>query len=57
MTEKDYCFSELIERVLDQLRELGYMDSTLVVYRRTYNRVRVQRKREERGSDIPDFLR
>ena len=46
MTEKDYCFSELIERVLDQLRELGYMDSTLVVYRRTYNRVRVQRKRE-----------
>ena len=31
MTEKDYCFSELIERVLDQLRELGYMDSTLAV--------------------------
>ena len=49
MTEKDYCFSELIERVLDQLSGLGYMDSTLAVYRRTYNRVRAFIK--QRGTD------
>ena len=48
MTEY-YCFSELIERVLNQLRELGYKDSTLAVYRRTYNRVRAFIK--QRGTD------
>ena len=49
MTEKDYCFGELTDRVLDQLREQGYMDSTLTVYRRIYNRVHALIK--QRGTD------
>ncbi len=34
-------FSELSERVIEQLREHGYMDSTLVTYRRFFNRIHV----------------
>lgn len=34
-------FKELMEAVLDQLRSQNYMESTLKVYRRTYERVHV----------------
>ncbi len=39
MTQKTVPFNELTESVLDQLKNKGYMESTLTVYRRTYNRV------------------
>lgn len=41
MTENTIPFSELMKQVLEQLKNQGYMDSTLAVYRRTYNRVHV----------------
>ena len=34
-------FSELSERVIEQLREQGYKDSTLEIYRRVFNRIHV----------------
>lgn len=37
--KKKLSFQELIEAVLDQLKSQNYMNSTLTVYRRTYNRV------------------
>ena len=40
MGQKAVPFNELMEGVLDQLRNKGYMESTLTVYRRTYTRVR-----------------
>ena len=43
-------FNELMEGVLDQLRNKGYMESTLTVYRRTYTRVRAFLN--ECGTDI-----
>lgn len=39
MKAKKLSFQELMEAVLDQLKSQKYMDSTLTVYRRTYNRV------------------
>ena len=39
MTENILLFQELKEQVLIQLKEQGYMDSTINVYRRFYNRV------------------
>ena len=39
MRQKAVPFNELMEGVLDQLRTKGYMESTLTVYRRTYNRI------------------
>lgn len=39
MTKKNICFDELCEQVLEQLRNQGYMESTLTVYRRFYNRI------------------
>ena len=39
MEQKNFCFDELSEQVLDQLRNQGYMESTLTIYRRFYNRV------------------
>ena len=33
-------FEELSTSVLDQLKSQGYMDSTIIVYRRTFNRIR-----------------
>lgn len=41
MTENTIPFGELMKQVLEQLKNQGYMDSTLAVYRRTYNRVHV----------------
>lgn len=41
MTLKDLPFHELMEEVLGQLKAQKYMDSTLAVYRRTYNRLYV----------------
>lgn len=32
-------FSELMNAVIDQLKSWKYMDSTLIEYRRTYNRI------------------
>jgi len=39
MTQKTAPFNELMEGVLNQLKSMGYMDSTLTVYSRTYARV------------------
>lgn len=39
MTEKKICFDELCEQVLKQLESHGYMESTLTIYRRFYNRI------------------
>ena len=39
MTVKNIPINELMEKVLDLLKNQGYMDSTLSVYRRTYNRI------------------
>lgn len=39
MPENTIPFDELMEEVLKQLGNHGYMDSTLIIYRRTYNRV------------------
>lgn len=33
-------FEELSTSVLDQLKSQGYMDSNIIVYRRTFNRIR-----------------
>ncbi len=43
-------FNELMEEVLDQLRNKGYMESNLTVYRQTYARVRTLLN--ECGTDI-----
>lgn len=34
-------FDELMKAVLEQLKSQKYMDSTLIVYRRTYNRIHI----------------
>ena len=34
-------FDELMKAVLEQLKSQKYMDSTLTVYRRTYNRIHI----------------
>ena len=39
MKEKNIPFDQLEEAVLCQLKEHGYMDSTLTIYRRTFNRI------------------
>ena len=39
MTENTIPFDELMQQVLDQLKNQGYKDSTLADYRRLYNRV------------------
>lgn len=39
MTENIIPFDELMQQVLEQLKNQGYMDSTLADYRRIYNRV------------------
>lgn len=39
MTENTIPFDELMQQVLDQLKNQGYKDSTLADYRRFYNRV------------------
>ena len=39
MTENTLPFHGLMEQVLIQLKDQGYMDSTITVYRRFYNRV------------------
>ena len=41
MTENVLSFNDLTEQVLNQLKDHGYMESTLKVYQRTYNRVHV----------------
>lgn len=41
MTENTIPFDELMQQVLEQLKNQGYMDSTLAFYRRIYNRVHV----------------
>ena len=43
-------FSELMNAVIDQLKSWKYMDSTLIEYRRTYNRI--QSFLTEHGTDI-----
>ena len=50
MTDKNLLFDDLMEQVLSQLKEKGYMDSTLTTYRRTYNRV--HEYINERGTDV-----
>lgn len=50
MTENVLLFEDLKQQVLAQLKEQGYMDSTLTVYRRTYNRI--HKYINERGTDI-----
>ena len=37
--QNNLSFEELTSGVLDQLKSQGYMDSTLTVYRRTFNRI------------------
>lgn len=39
MTKKILPFQDLMEQVLIQLKDQGYMDSTIAVYRRFYNRI------------------
>lgn len=39
MKEKNIPFNQLEEAVLTQLKEQGYMDSTLIIYRRTFDRI------------------
>ena len=40
MTKRIYLtFDELTDAVIKQLKEQNYMDSTLIVYRRTYRRI------------------
>ena len=39
MSQRNLPFGELIEAVIDQLKSQKYMESTLIVYRRTYNRL------------------
>ena len=34
-------FDELMKAVLEQLKSQKYMDSTLTLYRRTYNRIHI----------------
>ena len=41
MANRTISFSELMETVLSQLKSQRYMESTLTVYRRTYNRIHV----------------
>lgn len=43
-------FDELMKAVLEQLKSQKYMDSTLTVYRRTYNRIHVFLNRH--GTDV-----
>lgn len=50
MKQRNIGFDELCEAVLNQLKSQGYMDSTLTVYRRFYNRVHAFI--DERGPDI-----
>ena len=50
MTKRTMSFKELMDQVLDQLKNQGYMDSTLTVYRQTYNRV--HEFINQRGTDI-----
>ena len=50
MTDKILPFDDLKNQVLFQLKEKGYMDSTLTIYRRTYNRV--HEYINKRGTDI-----
>ncbi|MCR5684256.1 MAG: tyrosine-type recombinase/integrase [Lachnospiraceae bacterium] len=39
MSQRTQPFGELIDAVIDQLKSQKYMESTLIVYRRTYNRL------------------
>lgn len=39
MTEKFFDFTSLMDHVISQLKEQNYMESTLAIYRRIYNRV------------------
>lgn len=39
MAKKNVCFDELCKQVLEQLKNQGYMESTLIAYRRIYNRM------------------
>lgn len=39
MTKQTMPFNDLVDKVIDQLKNQGYMNSTLTVYRRTYNRI------------------
>lgn len=50
MTNKTILFSELAETVLSQLKSQKYMESTLTVYRRIYNRIHVFLK--QHGTDV-----
>lgn len=50
MKLENICFNELCEGVLNQLKGRGYMDSTLTMYRRFYNRVHAFIN--ERGPDV-----
>lgn len=50
MTKKTFYFDELCEQVLEQLKIHGYMESTLTVYRRFYNRI--HEFINESGTDI-----
>ncbi len=50
MEQKNLCFNKLCELVLAQLKDNGYMDSTLTIYRRFYNRVQVFINNQ--GSDV-----
>lgn len=50
MTNKTIPFSELAEAVLNQLKSRKYMESTLTVYRRIYNRIHVFLK--QHGNDV-----
>lgn len=43
-------FAELMNAVIDQLKNKKYMDSTLIIYRRIYNRI--QKFLKERGTDV-----
>lgn len=50
MTKNAIPFNELMQQVLEQLKNQGYMDSTLDVYRRIYNRIHVFINQQ--GTDI-----
>ena len=50
MTNKTIPFPDLAEAVFNQLKSQKYMESTLTVYRRTYNRIYVFLK--QHGTDV-----
>lgn len=50
MAENFLNFNELVDCVIVQLKEQNYMESTLTIYRRIYNRIRSLM--QQRGTEV-----